>query len=70
MRLLVHLCNQRLLTYHIEHMWPMSEKVKKLIPTNKLIVKDASIEDFGWPPNNKSLLKERRKSKQESVLRP
>jgi hypothetical protein len=48
----------------------MSEKVKKLIPTNKLIVKDASIEDYGWPSNNKSLLKQRNKSKQESVSRP
>lgn len=66
MRLLYHLGNQRILTYHIEHMWPMSEKVKKLIPTNKLIVKDASIEDYGWPPNNKKT----NKSKQESVSYP
>jgi hypothetical protein len=44
----------------------MSEKVKKLIPTNKLIVKDASIEDYGWPPNNKKT----NKSKQESVSYP
>lgn len=70
MRLLYHLCNQRFLTYHIDHMWPMSEKVKKLIPTNKLIVKDASIEDYGWPSNNKSLLKQTNKSKQESASRP
>lgn len=53
MRLLYHLCNQRILTYHIEHMWPISEKVKKLIPTKKQIVKDTSIEDYGWPIKNK-----------------
>tara|TARA_B100001093_G_C25950324_1_gene644753 strand:- start:56 stop:196 length:141 start_codon:yes stop_codon:yes gene_type:complete len=46
-------------------MWPMTEKVKKLIPANKLIVKNASIEDYGWPTNKKT-----NKSKQESVSRP
>lgn len=71
MRLLVHLCNQRLLTYHFEHMWPMSNKIKKLIPTNKQIIKDIRIvEDYGWPRSNEYLLKERSKYKQESVLKP
>ena len=66
MRLLYHLCNTRLLTYPIEHMWPMSEQVKKQIPIKKLIVKDSSIEDYGWPTGNNSLLKQTTKPKQES----
>lgn len=71
MRLLLHLCNQRLLTYHIEHMWPMTKKVKKLIPKNKLIIQDVStIEDYGWPRSNKFVLKQRNKSKQETVSPP
>ena len=70
MRLLVHLCNQRFATYHIDHMWPMSEKIKKLIPTNKLIIQDTAIEDFGWPKGSKSLSKQTTKPKQESVSRP
>ena len=68
MRLLLHLCNQRLITYHTEHMWPMSEKVKKLISKNKLLIKDnLIIEDYGWPKMNDSLPKQRIKSKKESV---
>ena len=49
MRLLIHLCNQRVLTSRVDHMWPISEKIKKIIPTNKLIVKESKIEDYGWP---------------------
>lgn len=63
MRVLVHLCNQRLLNYHVEHMWPISEKVKKLIPRKKIIVRDSKIEDYGWPRNNKYELKERNNCK-------
>lgn len=72
MRLLIHLCNQRLLTYHIEHMWPMSKKIKKKqIPTNKIIIQYVStIEDYGWPRSNKFVLKQRNKSKQETVSPP
>lgn len=71
MRVLFHLCNQRLLTYHTEHMWPMSEKVKKLIPTKKLIIQDSkSIEEYGWPRSNEYLLKQKNVFNQESVSRP
>ena len=69
MRLLVHLCNQRLLNYHMEYLWPMSEKAKKLIPTNKVVFKEQNVEDYGWPVNRKYLLKQTNKSKQESVSR-
>lgn len=69
MRLLYNLCNKRLLTYHIEHMWPMSEKVKKQIPIKKLIVKASSIEDYGWPIDNNSLLKQITKPNKESGFR-
>lgn len=63
MRLLVHLCNQRLLTYHIDHMWPMSKKVKNLIPKKKLLVKEIIVEDYGWPRSSKSVLKEKKNPK-------
>jgi len=53
----------------MEYMWQMSEKAKKLIPTNKVVFKEQNVEDYGWPPNNKSLLKQTNKSKQESVSR-
>ena len=52
MRLLVHLCNQRALTYHIEHMWPHCnpEKLKKLLPTKNIGIKyEYNVEDCGWP---------------------
>jgi hypothetical protein len=38
-------------------MWPMSEKVKKQITIKKLIVKESSIEDYGWPTKNKQINK-------------
>ena len=60
MRLLVHLCNQRLLTYHIDHMWPMSKKVKNLIPKKKLLVQNIIVEDYGWPRTSKSVPKEKK----------
>jgi len=65
MRLLVQLCNQRILNYHIDHMWPMSEKIKK-IPKNKLVVKHNTIEDYGWP-TSKYVLKQINKYKKKGV---
>ena len=52
MRLLVHLCNQRALTYHIEHMWPhcSPDKLKNLLHKKNFGIKNEYIvEDFGWP---------------------
>lgn len=69
MRVLNHLCNKRFVTYYIEHMWPMSEKVKKQITIKKLIVKESSIEDYGWPTCNNSLLKQTTKPQKESGFR-
>ena len=50
------------------------EALNVAMSSNKNLVlvsqKDASIEDYGWPSNNKSLLKQRNKSKQESASRP
>ena len=69
MRLLVHLCNQRILNYHIDHMWPMSKKIKKLIHTNEVVIKENTIEDYGWPSNIKSALNQINKSKQ-NISRP
>ena len=52
MRLLLCLCNQRSMIYHIDHVWPhcSQEKLKKLLPTKNIGIKyHYNVEDYGWP---------------------